>query len=412
MDFNSIRDFTWENLSRKDLGNNFGGIFSEIRAILENLGKLLLNFESIHRKLLSSDQNKITSIAHDLSILLRKIQNFQQNEGETMSKAIENSKILLEEVRDFYSLSLPIISALQVYIRDEVVTNIKNEAGIQKNEVRVALDNVQNTLQNKLSEIDKATISQTSDIQASINDSKLILQNGIAEINKQNQTQQQLTQSFIDTAKATLDPKLEQVREKLEKINETLKETEVLKNDVGNLVESTRSFSLTKVTTEYGKIFENEAGKNSKQASIFGAAFFSGILIALSVVYRMFFPLVKDFSEQIKSFTNLSQGIEYYILELVLRLTVISLIYWVLKELLKNYNVNSHLYNLNTHRSNSLRSFEIIVANNQLPENKDAIVKEIAQTIFAHQEDGFLVEKKTVPINDIANLISSLRKLG
>ena len=69
------------------------------------------------------------------------------------------------------------------------------------------------------------------------------------------------------------------------------------------------------------------------------------------------------------------------------------------------------MYHLNMHRNNSLQSFEILVRNNQLPENRDAMVKEISQTIFAHQDDGYLYQsKKEVSISDIASLIGAIKR--
>lgn len=78
---------------------------------------------------------------------------------------------------------------------------------------------------------------------------------------------------------------------------------------------------------------------------------------------------------------------------------------------MRNYNANSHLHSLNIHRYNSLRSFETIVRNNTLPENRDDIVKQVAQTIFSHQQDGFLPEKgDEISLKELISLLGNFKK--
>jgi hypothetical protein len=83
----------------------------------------------------------------------------------------------------------------------------------------------------------------------------------------------------------------------------------------------------------------------------------------------------------------------------------------VLKESLKNYNVNMHLYNLNLHRQHSLESFDMLVANTTDEATRDLIIKELAQTIYANQEDGYLpsLGKKVISVSQVTELIKALR---
>ena len=69
-----------------------------------------------------------------------------------------------------------------------------------------------------------------------------------------------------------------------------------------------------------------------------------------------------------------------------------------------------HLHNLNQHRQNALLSFETLITNTDSRETRDLIIKEIAQTIYANQDDGYLrTGKKTINSAQIIELIKTLK---
>lgn len=330
MNFNELKNISWDRLSRNDLGTDFKNVFSQIQNILRNFGKLLISFEAIFPTLLPYDQNRITAISNNFSSLLKKIYDFTPGDSETKSQAIQNSKNLLKDISDFYSSSLPIISELQVYIRDEAIVNLHKEVNIQKNEIQVSLNNVREVLNNKIGEINKISSDQTTQIKNIIDESQANIQNKINEINQSNQTQQQLTQTFIENAQRSLDPKITELSQRLTQLDSTLEKTDELRKNVEKLNESTQSFSLTKIATEYGSIFKEEADSNYKKARLFGLFFLFGISISIATIYFWFIPLVSEFVEQIAT-ASVIQQIEYYVLAFGVRLTILFLMCWVFK---------------------------------------------------------------------------------
>lgn len=406
MDFNKIKNFDWENLKRADLGASYKNIFNEMYLILFHLKEIILGFETTYPGFLSIDQDKLKAIYNTFFNFLNETQNFSILEGETTAQGIQKSQILLNTIKDFYSTSLPQISELQTYFGNESIKSLNEQIKNLQNQFHNLNNSLQNDLNVKTSEINQRNVEQQSQIQNLLQNSQTVINDKILEIDKKNTNQQSQIQNFLTKNQDTLNQKFDELNKEIKKAQETVNKVEEVKTNVEKLNQTTQNFSLTSVVSAYGTIFETQSQKNFKFSLFFGVAFLIAIILTIFIVLLWFLPLIKEFNEP----TNL-KGIEYYILAFSIRLTVLFFVCWIIKELLRNYNSNFHLYNLNKHRSNSLKSFEIIVRNNTLPENRDDVVKQIAQTIFGNQEDGFLSpDKKDIPFSEIVNLVNALKK--
>lgn len=73
------------------------------------------------------------------------------------------------------------------------------------------------------------------------------------------------------------------------------------------------------------------------------------------------------------------------------------------------------LYNLNKHRQNSLESFRTLISNLKDHDSSDrevrsSIIKQIAETIYSHQDDGYVSrDKKQMSISEMTDLVKALR---
>ncbi len=171
------------------------------------------------------------------------------------------------------------------------------------------------------------------------------------------------------------------------------------KNDIQNS-------SIDSVVSKYGTIFEDQASSNRKVAMWSLGIFVLSIIALLAAAYYLFNPIL----EGIKQIIDPNTRIEYIIVQSVFRVILLGISFVFAKESLKSYNINMHLYNLNRHRQNSLKSFETLISATQTLEIRDHIIKEIAQTIYSNQEDGYLqADKKKISISEIAELIKALR---
>lgn len=406
MDFNKLKKYNWEGLKRLDLGNSYKAIFEEVYIVASQIKDLLLNFESTYSRLLPSDQEKFKNINSQFSNFLGIASSFSTIPGETMVDGLGRARVLLDNINKYYSNWLPIISDLQIYFRDELKINIENGLTNLRNEFSRLNSTLHNTVNAKVSEIDKRHTDYLNESQVILQNTQNTLNNKISELGQTISDQQMQTIKFLETNQNTFNQKLSELDEKLRIVNDTVVKVEEIKVNVEKLNESVQNSSLTSVVSEYGTIFKDQSKKDLIRSRWFGGAFIISLFIAVLIVLYWFLPLVEQFNDS----TN-SKGIEYYILSFTVRLTVLFFVYWIIRELLRNYVSYTHQYNLNVHRFNSLRSFEVIVRNNVLPENRDDVVKQIAQTIFAHQEDGFLSrDKKDIPFNEVVNLINALKK--
>ena len=348
MDFNTLRGYNWETLKRPDLGSNYQATLEEIYVHLRRISKLFVEFEPVVSNFVPSDFEKAQIILNTLVNLRDRAQNFNISQGETVEQGIQRAGALLQEVKDSYRSLMPQIIELNSYLSEDAKKTLDIEISNYRNETSSLLNNLQGNTNDKLT----------------------------------------------------------QAQQKIEELNNSINIVNDLKTNVEQLNQSVQDFSLEQTTSAYGKIFKDQAKKNLIFASIFGGLFVLLITVTIFIIIHWFLPLVREFNDPTSK-----RALEYYIFAFIVRISVIFFVYLVIKEVLRSYKSSFHMYNLNTHRHNSLQSFEILVRNNKLPENRDDIVKQIAQTIFSVQDDGFLTsDKKDISVGDITNLIGALKK--
>jgi hypothetical protein len=363
MDFNKLKTINWVQLQRTELGSNYRVTFGEIHNILKNLVDFLMLFETSYSKFIAVDRQEISDLYKTLFVLIDQTVSFEIINQETTTAGVARANNLLHQINVFYDNARRKLSELQVYLRKQV--------------------------------------------QKETDDQVKIVNEKISEFARKSETQQNQVSNFINNAQTQLNTNLQELQNKIVILQEAIATTKEIKNNVEELRGSVQNFSLNKITTEYGKIFNEQATKNLTSAKFFGLAFFSSMFVAFSLVYYWLLPL----AEKLKNIKNVSDLKYYIITAFLIRLTIFFFVFWMAKEFLRNYNSNMHLYNLNRHRFNSLKSFEIVVKNNIVPENRDDLVKQIAQTIFNHQEDGLLPqEKSAISLTEIASIINALKK--
>ncbi|MFA6119717.1 MAG: hypothetical protein WC688_07375 [Parachlamydiales bacterium] len=364
MDFHKLKTTNWNQLQKTELGLNYGDTFGQIHNILKNLGDFLLLFEASYSNFIAIDKQEISDLYKNLLILIEQTMSFEIIKQETTTVGVARANNLLHQVTVFYNDARRKLSEFQVYLRKQG--------------------------------------------QKETDDQVKIVNEKISEFARKSETQQNQVSNFINNAQTQLSTNLQELQNKIVILQETITKAEKVKNNVEEVRESVQNFSLNKITTEYGNIFNVQATKNLTSAKFFGFAFLFWVFIAFFLICYWFLPLV----DELKSIKNIVDLKYYYIITaFVVRLTTFFFVFWIAKECLRNYNSNAHLYNLNRHRFNSLKSFEIVVKNNIVPENRDDLVKQIAQTIFNHQEDGLLPqEKSAISLTEIASIVNALKK--
>lgn len=215
-------------------------------------------------------------------------------------------------------------------------------------------------------------------------------QNKISQIDKQFTTQ---IQNFDNNANA----RIAEFDTKIQDVKRVLAETEQIKIDA-------RNFSVEKLVEKYGDVFSQQASRNSLFAFISLAIFVISVVGLIFLTYKLFTPLLAEISEG-----DFSNG--FIIVNSIFRLTLILIASVFVKESIKSFNANMHLYNLNSHRQNALLSFDTLVKNaKDSKESRDKIIEAVAQTIYANQENGYLSSsKKMMSAAEVIELIKAFR---
>jgi hypothetical protein len=384
IDYELIKKISIENLKRLDLGAAFR--FNDATPYLERLIKSFSFFQNKESNLMETDRLIIIACFDNFHNLVNQIKNFGNQSNETSESILNRRNVLIKSVKELDANFTTHV--LPIYLRIKAEEDEKN-------------------FQTKIENFNKIIV-----------ESEKLVNTKISTFESNFTSSQNNFKNTTDQSKVLFDGVIKAARIELQ-------ETQKIKDDIKN-------FSVKKIVERYGSIFSGQATKNFNHACVGLSVFFITLIIVIILTFRFFFPLLDRIeslsnnnvtaSTTIQLSSTTSNGdfanglespvtLEYLIVYIISRLTILGLMTIVLKESLKNYNVNMHLYNLNLHRQHSLESFDMLVANTTDEATRDLIIKELAQTIYANQEDGYLpsLGKKVISVSQVTELIKALR---
>lgn len=349
LNFEELKKINIKDLERNELDNTLE--FTNINDILNAIKDKLLFFENKTVNLLTQNtKNEISNLSNSFLDLCKRIKEFKQEQNESLELASKRKDNIINEAnnleKNFIRFVLPVVNNI-------ILSDKETEKTL-------------NNLSQKAEEINE-TLSQS--------------------LEKFNQSLQKNEQKYNQSLKA--------------------KET-TFQNSIGEaqrIVQEAKTFSTKKIAEKYGKTFGEQAGVNKKIA-IGSLVLLIVFILALVIMAIKFFKPLLDVL--LESENNIE--FKYVITNIVFRLTLLSIVFIAVKESLKNFNVNMHLYNLNKHRQNSLESFEAFTNTPETRETRDFIIKEIAKTIYSVNKIGYLSEdKKAIDISQAIDLIKSVK---
>lgn len=123
--------------------------------------------------------------------------------------------------------------------------------------------------------------------------------------------------------------------------------------------------------------------------------FFISVLIV--IIFLIYLFVIKDADSSLK--------IEFGILSA----TLISVIFFYLRVILREYNINRHIQTSNKHRANVAGTLEGLLSQvNQEPELKSSLIKEASIAIFQSESTGYLTKDQievSTPIKEVINTV-------
>lgn len=182
-----------------------------------------------------------------------------------------------------------------------------------------------------------------------------------------------------------------------------------------NLLETRYSSNIDAAELDKQKgVFNNDADKNLRSANVWLFTII-GLVIGITIIMWI---LLKEFCFELNCISNDSlvkykdicptcprNMLVYEILKAsAFRLIVFSILIYLLKFAIKNYNVQMHQYSVNLHKRNS---FEVALAfmTKSSPEAKDKIMTMAAETIFVQQKTGYISKEEVINKSSVVEKI-------
>jgi len=156
------------------------------------------------------------------------------------------------------------------------------------------------------------------------------------------------------------------------------------------------------VSSQYLSQFFNKESLDSKTESVNLKKKFDVLTILIGFLVIGVF-LVYFFG--IRTLNDSSLKIEFGIISA----TLVSIMFFYLRVVLREYNITKHIQTSNKHRANVASTLEGLLAQvNQDPELKSSLVKEASTAIFQSESTGYLTKDQievSTPIKEVVNTI-------
>jgi len=346
-EYDKIHQIDINALARTDLGT--GLRFNDTVPSIQKIAESLLFFRNKDSTLTDVEKESILAVSTEFFGIVDLIQKFQVDSAENYEQTKNRRAQIIKRVQALHKLSIQSLLPLITYIK------------IADTQIDQRLKDIVENTQSKLSQIDKQFTTQI--------------------------------QNFENNA----NTRIKEVDNQINAARRELSEVEKIKIEASN-------FSVEKLVEKYGDVFSKQARKNLYMAIASLIIFVLSVAGLLFFTYKLFTPLLAQITEG-----DFSNG--YTIVNSIYRLTLILIASIFVKESIKSFNANMHLYNLNLHRQNALLSFDTLVKNaREHGESRDKIIQEVAQTIYSNQDNGYLSSrKKAINTSEMIELFKTLR---
>ena len=191
-----------------------------------------------------------------------------------------------------------------------------------------------------------------------------------------------LKKRYQDSDVASLTVKAQQVLEEVKKHNEEAKA----------VLDGMRSAALKESTATFAEIFEQQACRNRNAALAWLVAtvlFASGILYFVWTYFIVYFkdisPVAKGPDTSPELFLSLPVALSKFIF--------VSLLTVFFYQFVKNLNSNMHLFTLNRHKANCLRTMKALQESSNDVRTREVVLMQATKAIFELNETGFISSK-------------------
>lgn len=253
------------------------------------------------------------------------------------------------------------------------------------------------TILNNISEFDSLTMDVTKRNQL------------IQEVNNNFETLQANTLQIADHLRlkelllagssAELDERIDNLKKYEQENKVTQGKVDTILEEATKTLDALNKSAGKTAMTQYATYFENQATSHKKIAW--------GWLIAVSIV------VIITLTAGVYSFFTIDTTLDTpgAVQQGVSKLIILSVLYYILVWISKNYKAHRHNYIVNKHRSNLLNSFEAFVKYSKEDEvTKNAVILQATQSIFSSQSSGYM--NKDSDFEHPNQMIEIIRNVG
>lgn len=155
---------------------------------------------------------------------------------------------------------------------------------------------------------------------------------------------------------------------------------------IDDILKSSREASGAIGVGEHAVVFEKQAKKNFWSAMIW---LFISAIGAGGIGYFLW-SIFSILADVLDGGTSNTLTFQLFIVKILL-FSFASVAFY---QIVRNYTANMHLFTLNRHRENSLRTFKVFYDSTEDPRMKDAILLQATKAIFEAGETGYVRQKE------------------
>jgi gas vesicle protein len=162
----------------------------------------------------------------------------------------------------------------------------------------------------------------------------------------------------------------------------TVKKLETNKKEAEDILEEIKQVAVDQAVSKQATYFKNEGDKHLKKVKFWGVAVF------ITAVFVIGFALFSLFFHKIDI---LKPTDKLEMMQLIAsKLFIFSTLTYLLYICGKNFSNHKHNAILNKHRQNSLMTYKALVEAAGTSEGKEIILRQAANSIFTHQDTGYI----------------------
>lgn len=398
----------------------------EIRksAIAQELEPMIDTIISIdtHKLNESLAQAQVIQIYPLIDATINYFKIFKKNLGYVDSFNVVKRRNILKLTSNFAGILKDIEGGIPISLEENQLTSFKNLITHTCEDLYEVLFNGLIRISkginiNKEKEADKMLQSikeQKQESQSIIANLKYLLEQQERTSIEQSEAYQGEIGKLIDTIKEKEKESKERLKEIEEKATESLDEIRETESKFG--------------TQTFSNIFEKQAQNNKQTAirwlwacglaaigiGVFLVYIFNTVITTLKNIHssealiincttkeEIINKSINVFVDTINETMNLNPLVSLQIF--FTKLLILSFLSIVFYQMIKNYNVNMHLYTTNMHRSNSLDTYPTFLAKAHTAEAKEKVLLQVTKCIFEGDDTGYISVKdhRIIPNMDV-----------